>query len=165
MSKNKIHIYIGLSFLLILLAFFIVSSSKNENELQNTLTNTIQSNTNNTVKTAKTIENAPGIEKQIEEKNIQDTYSFTLKTGDLDKNISFSSNTILYDALVQAKNTGTIYFNGKNYPGLGFFVTDIENLHGGNGQNLLYYINGKEASVGVSSYKLKDGDIIEWKLE
>jgi len=30
---------------------------------------------------------------------------------------------------------------------------------------LLYYINGKEASVGVSTYKPKNGDIIEWKLK
>lgn len=79
--------------------------------------------------------------------------------------VKFTPNTTLYDALVQAKNTGAITFFGKNYPGLGFFVTDIGTLHSGNGKNLIYYINGKEATVGVSSYRLKDGDIIKWKLE
>jgi len=79
--------------------------------------------------------------------------------------VEFTSNTILYDALVREKNEGRINFSGKNYPGLGFFVTDIGSLHAGMGKNLIYYINGKEATVGVSSYTLKDGDVIEWKLE
>ena len=29
----------------------------------------------------------------------------------------------------------------------------------------MYYINDKEASLGVSSYTVKEGDIIEWKLK
>jgi len=80
-------------------------------------------------------------------------------------NLQSTPNTTFYDALVQAKNDGKITFSGKNYLGLGFFVTDIGTLHSGNGKNLLYYINGKEASVGVSSYLLKNGDFIEWKLK
>ena len=79
--------------------------------------------------------------------------------------VKFAPNTLLYDALVQEEKEGRIDFSGKMYPNLGFFVTDIGTLHSGNGKNLIYYINGKEAAVGVSSYKLKDGDIIEWKLE
>ncbi len=79
--------------------------------------------------------------------------------------IHLEPNQIFYDALVQAKNAGKLEFSGKNYPGLGFFVTDIGTLHSGNGKSLIYYINGKESAVGVSSYTLKDGDIIEWKLE
>jgi len=79
--------------------------------------------------------------------------------------VQFTPNTFLYDALVREKDKGNIDFSGKNYPGLGFFVTDIGTLHSGNGKNLIYYINGKEATVGVSSYALKDGDVIEWKLE
>lgn len=89
----------------------------------------------------------------------------TLILGNQIINLSFEHNTLFYDALAQAKDEGKIIFSGKNYPGLGFFVTDIGTLHAGNGKNLLYYINGKQASVGVSSYTLKDGDIIEWKLE
>ena len=79
--------------------------------------------------------------------------------------LSFAPNTLFYNAMLEWRNTGSIYFDGKNYPGLGFFVTDIGPLHSGYGKNLLYYVNGKEATVGVSLYTLKDGDIIEWKLE
>jgi len=71
----------------------------------------------------------------------------------------------LYDALVIAQQNGQINFSGKSYPSLGFFVTDIDALHSGGGKNLIYYINGAEAQVGISSYVPADGDIISWKLE
>lgn len=100
--------------------------------------------------------------KKDSENNFQ---SVTILAGDITVHLRVPPNTIFYDALMKAKNSGTIMFSGKNYPGLGFFVTDIGTLHAGGGKNLLYYINGKEANVGVSSYTLKDGDVIEWKLE
>ena len=93
------------------------------------------------------------------------TQSVTILAGDVTAHLRIPPNTIFYDALIQAKNSGIITFSGNNYTGLGFFVTDIGTLRAGNGKNLLYYINGKEAIVGVSSYTLKDGDVIEWKLE
>lgn len=96
------------------------------------------------------------------EKNFQ---SVTILAGDATAYLQVSPNTIFYDALMQAKNSGMIMFSGKNYTGLGFFVTEIGTLRAGGGKNLLYYVNGKEATVGVSSYTLKDGDVIEWKLE
>ena len=60
---------------------------------------------------------------------------------------------------------GKITFEGKEYPALGFFVTEINGLKSGGGKNLMYYINGTEASLGVSSYIIKEGDSIEWKLK
>ncbi|MCX6752114.1 MAG: DUF4430 domain-containing protein [Candidatus Nomurabacteria bacterium] len=95
----------------------------------------------------------------------KDDNTATILIGNSKTNLLFSVGTSLYNALTQQKNAGKITFSGKNYPSLGFFVTDIGTLHANNGKNLIYYINGKEASVGVSSYMLKDGDIIEWKLE
>lgn len=94
-----------------------------------------------------------------------DFQSVTILAGDVTAHLQVSPNTIFYDALMQAKNSGMIMFSGKNYIGLGFFVTDIGTLRAGDGKNLLYYVNGKEADVGVSSYTLEDGDVIEWKLE
>ena len=89
--------------------------------------------------------------------------SATLSAGNV--KIKISAGTSLYDALTEVRKENKIEFSGRDYPGLGFFVTDIGTLHAGDGKYLFYYINGKEASVGVSSYKLKDGDIIEWKLK
>jgi hypothetical protein len=96
---------------------------------------------------------------------LKNTANVTVLFGEEKVNLSVSPNTIFYNALMEAKNAGKITFSGKNYPGLGFFVTDFGELHAGSGKDLLYYINSKEANVGVSSYVLKDGDVIEWKLE
>ena len=95
--------------------------------------------------------------------NTEQIGSVTVLAGET--TIHLQPNVIFYDALVRAKNAGNITFSGRTYTGLGFFVTDIGTLHSGNGKSLIYYINGKEASVGVSSYTLKDGDVIKWKLE
>lgn len=73
--------------------------------------------------------------------------------------------TTLYEALVQAQSEGKVMFVGQNNPSLGFFITDIGLLHTGNGKYLLYYINGEQAAAGISAYILKDGDVIDWKLE
>lgn len=99
---------------------------------------------------------------ESEKKNIE---SVTILIGDKETHLNVAHGTIFYDALVEARNTSKLTFSGKNYPDLGFFVTDIGSLHGGNGKNLIYYVNGKEATVGVSSYTLKDKDFIEWRLE
>ena len=79
--------------------------------------------------------------------------------------LSTYAGASLYDVLLSANESGQIMFSGKNYPALGFFISDINSLHNGNGKYLFYYINGKEASVGVSSYFPEDGDVIEWKLK
>ena len=100
-------------------------------------------------------------EKKPEVANI----SVTIITDDTILRLISHRGQSLYDMLTLAKENNQIKFSGKMYPGLGFFVTDIGTLHSGDGKNLLYYINGKEATVGVSAYALQDGDIVEWKLE
>ena len=100
-----------------------------------------------------------------EPENKKNNQSATLVAGGTIVQLNFAPNTTLYNALIEARDAGKLIFAGKNYPGLGFFVTDIGTLHANGRNNLIYSINGKEATVGVSSYTLKDGDIIEWKLE
>ena len=139
MKQQNKKFYIGLVIVLFFFAFFLISSSDKESQISNSVISPIAA--------------------------IKKTESATILAGNKKTYLSFSSNALLYDVLVQEKNAGKIIFSGKNYPGLGFFVTDIDSLHSGNGKDLLYYINGKEASVGISTYILKDGDIIEWKLE
>lgn len=97
--------------------------------------------------------------------SLPNTKKITILFGEEKAELSVPINTTFYEALIQERTAGTIKLSGKNYPGLGFFVTEIGELRAENGKDLLYYINGKEASVGVSSYVPKDGDIIEWKLE
>ncbi len=93
------------------------------------------------------------------------TISAVIRVGSENTAISVNLGGTLYDGMVHAREQGSLPFSGKLYPSLGFFVTDIGSLHSGNGKNLLYYVNGKDPSVGVSSYKLQMGDVVEWKLE
>ena len=103
----------------------------------------------------------------IAEKNefaIKQIY-ITLIVDEKTFHFALNAGQSLYDTLLSAKENKQIVFSGKNYPGLGFFVTDIGSLHNGNGKYLFYYINNKEASVGVSSFLPQNGDVILWKLK
>jgi hypothetical protein len=71
----------------------------------------------------------------------------------------------LYDMLLKEKESNTLSFSGKEYAGMGFFTTDIGTLHSTKDHYLMYYVNGKEGEVGISSYFPKNGDVIEWKLK
>lgn len=82
-----------------------------------------------------------------------------------DLEVKITEDMSVYDAMKILREEGKITFEGKNYPALGFFVTKINSLESGNGKNLMYDINGVEASVGISTYEIKEGDIIEWKLK
>lgn len=91
--------------------------------------------------------------------------SVTLKFDGYVSTIEIGEKTTVLEVMQKAAQNNQITFDGKEYVGLGFFVTQVGTLVNGDGKNLMYYINDKEASVGVSSYVLSDGDIIEWKLK
>ena len=73
----------------------------------------------------------------------------------------------VYDLMVSLRNNkiNSFTFNYKEYSGLGIFIDEINGVKGGDSGYWIYYINNKEASVGVSNYILKEGDDILWKLE
>jgi hypothetical protein len=88
-----------------------------------------------------------------------------LMAGELTLDLKFTPGQTLYEILIDDKNSELISINGKEHSGLGYFVTDIGTLHEGDGKYLMYYINDKEASFGISSYVPKNGDIIKWQLK
>ncbi len=73
----------------------------------------------------------------------------------------------VYEAMkkIEEENINTFSFKYRETPGLGYFITEINNTKGKPGKYWIYYINGVEASVGVSNYILKEGDIIKWSQE
>ena len=72
----------------------------------------------------------------------------------------------VYDLMSLLKAENKIDFSGKNYSGLGFFVEEINGVKNNPaGENWLYYVNGQPAPVGVSNYRIKNNDEIEWKYE
>ena len=91
--------------------------------------------------------------------------SITIVIDNATVDLSFPQGLTLYEVLNEAKSEGKIDFQGREYPGLGFFVTNIGSLYKSGSKNPMYDINGIEAQVGISSYLPQNGDIISWKLK
>ena len=71
----------------------------------------------------------------------------------------------VYDFMNNLRNEGKINFSDKNYISMGKFIVSINGIENNGEQNWIYYVNGVEAQVGVSNYKIKQGDIVSWKFE
>jgi hypothetical protein len=82
-------------------------------------------------------------------------------------NIKIKEGATVYEVMEQVEKTkeNNFSFKSKEYPGLGIFVDEINGIEGSPGKYWIYYVNDKEASVGVRDYVLKEGDIINWKQE
>ena len=52
----------------------------------------------------------------------------------------------------------------KEFAGIGEFVESINGVKADNKHFWEFIVNGKSSNVGASSYEVKDGDKIEWKL-
>lgn len=51
-----------------------------------------------------------------------------------------------------------------NYGSMGIFVQSIDGITPDSKHFWEFFVNGKSSNVGASSYTLKDGDKIEWKV-
>ena len=71
----------------------------------------------------------------------------------------------VYDFMAELQNEGKINFTEKNYIGMGELITGINGMKNNSNQSWIYYVNGKEAQVGVSNYKINPGDVVSWKYE
>lgn len=71
----------------------------------------------------------------------------------------------VYDFMSKLRSERKINFTEKNYIGMGKFIVSINGIKGNGDENWIYYVNGIEAQVGVSNYKIKSGDIVSWKYE
>jgi len=155
MKKNQKKIIVVLGIVIVVIALFFVYT-KNKKEVASVKNISIVS----PVEVTKNPE-----EKKIFVKKDTQNIVATVVAGDTTLHLTMSKGETLYDALMNAKNNNQLIFSGKAYPSLGFFVTDIGSLHAGSGKNLFYYVNGKEADVGISSYVPTNGDVVDWKLE
>src|SRR3989344_4379275 len=71
-----------------------------------------------------------------------------------------------YHVLETAREQG-LSFKGRNFPGMGFFVEELQGKAESNRQGMywIYSINNKKAEVGVSSYIIQPNDVITWTYE
>jgi hypothetical protein len=70
----------------------------------------------------------------------------------------------VYDFMTKLQNEGKITFKDKTYTGMGKFIEEINGRKNGD-KNWIYYVNNKKANIGVSNYKINNGDIVSWKYE
>jgi hypothetical protein len=71
----------------------------------------------------------------------------------------------IYDFMDRLRKEGKINFKDKNYMVLGSFVEEINGIRGNGEKNWIYYVNGKEAEIGISKYEIGPGDVVTWKYE
>jgi len=88
----------------------------------------------------------------------------TLIAGDSTSTLAFTEGQTLYDALVKAQQAG-LTLELKEYPGMGYFVAKIGSLVPTADKYLMYSVNGVEASEGISSYILKENDVVKWEVK
>lgn len=116
------------------------------------------------IKTEVNREKEPQIETEpLSRKNIKITLNILDKSYELEVDDNSSVFEIMKE--LQIKKNSDFSFTYKEYSGMGVFINEINGIKGKSGAYWIYYINGKEASVGVSNYILKDGDSILWKQE
>lgn len=77
----------------------------------------------------------------------------------------FEPGKSLYDILIMEKENDKLNFVGKNFSGMGFFVSSIGDLKEADNKHLIYFVNGKSPNIGISNYILKDKDVVEWQLK
>jgi len=78
-----------------------------------------------------------------------------------------ASGSNAYDLMKKISETQGLQFSTKEYSGLGHFVEEINNIKNDKQKGIywIFYINNQSSQLGVSSYILKNNDIISWKYE
>ena len=98
---------------------------------------------------------------------IANTIKVSLIVFDKNYELEIKENSSVFEVMkkLQDLKENEFSFKYKEYPGMGVFVYEINGMKGKRGAYWIYYVNDKEASVGVSSYTLSEGDSILWKQE
>ena len=94
----------------------------------------------------------------------QQVQQATLIAGDVTRILTFTEGQTLYNALLKEQGAG-LTLELKEYPGMGYLVTKIGSLIPTTDKYLMYSVNGEEVSVGISSYVLKENDVVKWEVK
>lgn len=112
--------------------------------------------------------------KEIKTENVSalpetNTLSISLVVPGRVYTANIKEETSVFEAMEQIQKESTplnmFSFKYTEHLGLGNFVNEINGVKGTPGKYWIYYVNGKEPSVGVSNYILKDGDSILWSQD
>lgn len=113
------------------------------------------------------IETIPQTKPLSDVESIDNQIEVSLIVLDKKYELEVKDNSSVFDAMkeLQIKTNGGFSFKYNEYPSMGVFVYEINGMKEKSGSYWIYYVNEKEASVGVSNYVLKEGDSILWKQE
>jgi hypothetical protein len=89
----------------------------------------------------------------------------TLQTNGVSYTDTITGKMSVYDFMSQLRNEGKINFTEENYIGMGEFIKSINGIENNNSLVWIYYVNGTEAQIGISNYKINPGDVVSWKYE
>jgi hypothetical protein len=162
MNKNKKYIVIGSLSLIILITGFSLWGLNNKKDLQVIVPLEQNQITDNLDKETK---------KREDVEIIKDINTIKVSLIVLDKKYetNIKERSSVFEAMekMQKENTqGNIFdFKYTHNASLGNFITEINGQYGTPGKYWIYYVNNEKASIGVSNYILKDGDIISWSQE
>jgi hypothetical protein len=98
-------------------------------------------------------------------KDIKVTLEVLDKKYDLEVKDNANVFEVMQKGQKESKSPNIFNFKYKEHAGLGVFIEEINGIKGGEGRYWIYYVNGVLANVGVSNYKINNGDIISWKYE
>lgn len=104
----------------------------------------------------------------LQESQIQENFiEAKLRVVDKTYTVSLPKGSSAYDVMAKVQETSDFRFRGKEFPGLGFFIQEINGLEQSPrlAKYWIYYINGKKAEVGISAYTVNEHDIISWNYE
>jgi hypothetical protein len=164
MKNKKRYIILGLIFLIVFISLIFVS--KKEKLITNTYPideKNIEENTpaKNEIPVKEKTDN---IFSTVSKDEIINKITVSLEILDKKYLVKVNDGATVYEVMKIARDQG-FYFNGKEHLGLGFFVEEINGVRGNGGKYWMYYVNDKEAELGISRYIIKKGDIISWKLK
>ena len=101
------------------------------------------------------------------EKTAGQEFSVALVIGDKKYQAKIKQGTTVYYLMNNLKAAQILEFSAKEYEGMGALVEEINGIKNDIKANKFwfYYVNGRSANEGISSYILKNNDVIEWKYE
>ena len=100
-----------------------------------------------------------------EEKGGGQSIETILEIGDTSYADTTTEKMSVYDFMSKLRSEGKINFTEQNYVGMGEFIKSINGISNSNNLVWIYYVNGTEAQIGISNYKITPGDVVSWKYE
>ncbi len=81
--------------------------------------------------------------------------------------VEFSKEITVHQLMKQAATQCDFSYTVKDFTSLGAFVDELGGVQSDQreGKYWIYYVNGKKANVGVSTYRVQAEDLIAWKYE